>query len=171
MVLFRVVGGQVDRIRALSPDCEIDAGGVPVHWLADVRPADSVALLATFDETNAGMAIAMHADASADSALERLVNSAPRDNVRRRAAFWLGAARGRRGIDAVKDLLARPIDSAVRRQAVEGLASNRDPEAIDLLISIARQEKDASIRRQAVNALGRSRDPRSQAFLEEVLKR
>jgi len=172
LVLFRLQGGQVDRIRALSPYCEVDAGGVPVHWLSDVRPADSVALLATFDDTNAVFAIAMHGDASADAALERLVSvSSPRDNGRRRAAYWLGAARGRHGVDAVKDLLARETNQNVRRQAVEGLAANRDPAALDLLISVARQEKDTSIRRQAFNVLGRSRDPRAQSFLEDILKR
>jgi len=171
VVLFRVQSGQVDRIRALSPDCEIDAGGVPVHWLSDVRPAESVALLATFDDTNAILAIAMHGDLSADAALERLVSSSPHENVRRRAAFWLGASRGRSGVDAVKDVLARSSDQAVRRQAVEGLAASRDSAAVDLLISVARQEKDVAIRRQAVNALGRSRDVRAQAFLEDILKR
>jgi hypothetical protein len=171
VVLLRLQGGQVDRIRALSPDCEIDAGGVPVHWLSDVRPADSVALLATFDDSSAVMAIAVHADASADAALERLVGGSSHDNVRCRAAFWLGAARGRRGVDAVKDLLSRETNQAIRRQAIEGLATNRDSGALDLLISVARTEKDNSIRRQAMNVLGRSRDPRAQSFLEDILKR
>jgi hypothetical protein len=48
VILFRVDGGAVERIRTLSPDCEIDAGDLPVHWLADVKPAESVALLDTF---------------------------------------------------------------------------------------------------------------------------
>src|ERR1035438_3368778 len=46
VILFRVVNRSLERIRALSPDCEIDAGGVPVHWLNDVKPPESVALLA-----------------------------------------------------------------------------------------------------------------------------
>ncbi|HEY1493485.1 MAG TPA: hypothetical protein VGF49_03045, partial [Candidatus Solibacter sp.] len=33
VILFRVDGGKVERIRSLSPDCEIDAGDLPVHWL------------------------------------------------------------------------------------------------------------------------------------------
>jgi hypothetical protein len=39
VILFRVDNGAVERIRTLSPDCEIDAGNLPVHWLADVKPA------------------------------------------------------------------------------------------------------------------------------------
>jgi hypothetical protein len=171
VILFRIVSGAVDRIRALSPDCEIDAAGVPVHWLTDVRPADSVALLATFDMNQALTAIAMHADPAADAALERFVAAGQPETARWRAAFWLGAARGQRGLDIVKELLAKDASEPLRRQAISGLAANRQPAALDLLISIARTDRDPQIRKQAFNAIGRSRDPRAQAFLEDVLKR
>jgi HEAT repeat protein len=170
VILFRVVSGAVERIRSLSPDCEIDAGGVPVHWLTEVRPADSVALLATFNMSEAVTAIAMHADASADAALERFLAAGQPESVRRRAAFWLGAARGARGLAIVKDLLAKEPNESVRRQAISGLATNKQPEALDLLISTAKTDRDAQLRRQAFNAIGRSRDPRAQTFLEDVLK-
>src|SRR5258708_3080500 len=48
VILFRVDNGAVERIRTLSPDCEIDAGNLPLHWLSDVKPAESVALLDAF---------------------------------------------------------------------------------------------------------------------------
>jgi hypothetical protein len=173
IVLFRVEGGAVNRIRAVSPDCEIDAGGVHVHWLADVRPAESVALLSTFDSyfNQTTSAIAMHADPAADAALERMVASTQPEKVRQRAAFWLGAARGRRGFDAAKDLIDRDPSQSVRQRAVEGIAGSKEPEALDTLIAIARKESDSRVRRQAVNAISRSRDPRAQTFLEDVLKR
>jgi putative hemolysin len=28
--------------------CRVDADGIPVHWLADVRPSDSVELLRSY---------------------------------------------------------------------------------------------------------------------------
>jgi hypothetical protein len=170
VILFRVESGAVERIRALSPDCEIDAGSVPVHWLADVRPADSVALLATFDFHERIMAIAMHADPAADIALERLAATGQPDDVRRRATFWIGVARGRRGIEFLRNLLATDSDRKVRERAVEGLTASREPEALDLLISIAKKDGDIHVRQQAVAALGRSRDPKALAFLENVLK-
>ncbi len=171
IILFRVVGGAVDRVRALSPDCEIDAGGVPVHWLTDVRPAESVVLLGAIDLPEAVMAIAMHADTSADAALERMMGSSQPDAVRRRAVFWMGAARGSRGLEALKQLLATESDSAMRERAISGVAASSAPEAVDLLIATARQDKDVRVRRQAMNAIGRSRDPRARAFLEDVLKK
>ena len=171
VILFRVESGAVNRMRALSPDCEIDAGGVPVHWLADVRPAESAALLATLDFNERMMAIAMHADPAADTALEHLAATGEPDSVRRRAAFWIGAARGRRGLDFLRNLLAADPSQPVRERAVEGLAASREPEALDLLISIAKKDGDTRVRRQAVAAIGRSRDPKAHAFLEDVLKR
>jgi hypothetical protein len=170
IILFRVVSGAVDHVRALSPDCEIDAGGVPLHWLTDVRPAESVALLGAIDLPEVIMAIAMHADVSADAALERLMGSTQSDAVRRRAVFWMGAARGLRGLDALKQFLARESDPVTRERAIAGVAASPEPEALDFLIATARQDKDVRVRRQAMNAIGRSRDPRARAFLEQVLK-
>ena len=36
------------KIRAYGSDCPLDAGGLPLHWLTDVKPAQSVALLLRF---------------------------------------------------------------------------------------------------------------------------
>jgi HEAT repeat protein len=170
VVLFRIVGRAVDRLRVLSPDCEIDAGGVPVHWLTGIRPSESVALLSSIDRNQAVMAIAMHADAAADMALEKLIASTEPEAVRRRAAFWIGASRGRHGLDIILQLLRADPSPAVRERAILGVSQSRDPEAVDLLISTARQDREARVRRQAMNAIGRSRDPRAQAFLENLLR-
>ncbi|HUI77038.1 MAG TPA: HEAT repeat domain-containing protein [Bryobacteraceae bacterium] len=170
VILLRLESGAVNRLRALSPDCEIDAGGVPMHWLNDVRPAESVALLGTLDFNEKLMAIAMHADPAADAALERLAAAGQPESIRRHAAFWIGAARGRRGVDFLRNLLATDPSRQVRERAVEGLAANREPEALDVLISIARKDGDTQVRQQAVSAIGRSRDPKAHAFLEGVLK-
>jgi hypothetical protein len=171
VLLFRAVQGAVDRLRELSPDCEIDAGGVPFHWLTDVNSADSVALLARIDRREAIGAIALHADTSADLALERLIGAGQPEAVRRQAAFWIGAARGRRGVDMLKRLLATETDLRIRERAIAGLAVSHEPGALDLLISVARDERDLRVRRQAMNAIGRSGDPRAQAFLEKTLTR
>ena len=81
VILFRVDNGAVERIRTLSPDCEIDAGNLPVHWLNDVKPAESVALLDALCDAagalqdSAMSAIASHADPAADAALKRFLAS------------------------------------------------------------------------------------------------
>jgi len=175
VILFRVEAGAVNRIRALSPDCEIDAGGLPVHWLNDVRPEESVALLASFtsDRERAGEslgAIARHSGAAADQALDRVATSGQPGDSRLRAVSLEGSTRGRHGLEVLKQLIASDPDERVRQRAVSSLASSREPEATPLLISIARSDKSPGLRKQAMSALGRSRDPRATAFFEEVLK-
>jgi len=75
LVLFRAEQQAVEKIRTFSLECELDAGGLPFYWLTGVRPAESIALLATFatapETTTRGRsrthepavsAIALHAD-------------------------------------------------------------------------------------------------------------
>src|SRR5450631_2117310 len=94
VILFRVDAGAVERIRTLSPDCEIDAGDLPVHWLADVKPAESVALLDTFATQRerfmegAMSAIASHSDPAADAALLRYLAPGQPESVRLRVVGW-----------------------------------------------------------------------------------
>jgi len=161
VILFRVEGNLVGRIRSLSPDCEIDAGGLPVHWLTNVGPAQSVALLASYvpqrelDGNGALAAIAAHADASADAALDRLLALTQPEWLRRSAASLEASQRGRHGVEAVKSLISSDSSDSVRQAAINGLSRNKEPEAVDLLISTARTDRNPHIRALAVSALNR----------------
>jgi hypothetical protein len=159
IVMFRVENNQVGRIRTISPYCEIDAGDVPVHWLTEVQPAQSVALLSTFATEREGFsssalhAIGMHADASADQTLEKFLAANQPESVRRRAISYVGQRPG--GLDTLKKAIASDPDSRVREQAVSSLANSRQPEALDLLVTIAKSDNDSRLRTQAVSGLGR----------------
>jgi HEAT repeat protein len=161
LVLYRVDDNRVGKIRTLAPDCDIDAGGVPVHWLTDVKPAESVALLATFingpePRLDSPMnAIGLHADPSADAALESFVAPQQPEEVRRKAVFWLGVTRSRRGFEALKKILANDPSERVRERAVQALAMSKDAEAIDLVIATARTDRSPKVRGQALSALSR----------------
>jgi hypothetical protein len=176
LVLFRVEGNAVTRIRALSPNCEIDAGDVPVHWLSDVQPAESIALLNTyvpqheFDTNGAITAIAMHADSGADAALERFVASDKPDWLRQRTASLLGSARGRRGLEILKNLIANDASERVRERAVSGLSNSREADAVDLLISIARTDKNPKLRSQAISSLNRKSGPKVVATFKDAIE-
>jgi len=177
VILFRVEAGVVDRVRALSPYCEIDAGDLPVHWLTDVEPAQSVALLDGFaaqrDRMGDGMvaAIAVHADLAADQALDRYLAPGQPQWLRLRVVNWMGSARGRHGLGVLTKLIAADPDQQVRRRAVSALNSVPDGAGIPLLIDLARSGKEPEVRKQAMSTLGGSHDPRALAFFEEVLKR
>ena len=161
VILFRVEVNTVGKVRSLSPDCEIDAGGLPVHWLTAVAPAQSVALLATYvpqhelDSNGALTAIAVHADAAADQALDRYLAASQPEWLRRRAASLEGSYRGRHGVDVLRNVLAKDPSEAVKQSAISGLARNKEPEALTLLLSTARTAGDARTRAQAIAALNR----------------
>ena len=172
VVLIRVEGNAVVRVRAVSPDCEIDAGGLPVHWLNDVAPAQSVALLASLApaETGAVSAIAMHADAAADAALEQFLAPSQPLSLRERAVSCFGWGRGRRGLEVLQRLAAADADMRVRERAVSALASSREPEAVQLLIAFAKSAPDSRLRARAVADLGRKSGPAVVAALTGVIR-
>ncbi|MEN3338419.1 MAG: hypothetical protein V7647_2095 [Acidobacteriota bacterium] len=158
-VLFRIVGASVERIRVVSTDCVLDAGGRPLHWIDAVPPADSVALLESYAAAAAGSgrvidgamaAIALHRDESADRALERLVGADHPDTVRRKVTFWLGNARGRPGFDRLLRLMREDPSVEVRKSAVFGISQSPVPEKTDTLASIARTDKEPRLRREAL---------------------
>jgi hypothetical protein len=162
-VLLRVDAGQVERIRAFSDDCDIDAGDLAFVWLEDVRPAESVALLAKLVGASAagaeegrrleesGMAaIAFHADASADAALERFAASGQPSKRRRQAAFWLGHARGTHGYEVLSRMVREDGDPHFREHAVFALSQSHAPKAVDTIVEVARHDSSAHVRGQAL---------------------
>lgn len=160
VVLYRVADRKVDRVRVFSEDCRLDAGGRPVRWLENVRPADSIALLESLAPIAAGTggrmsdgvitAIAMHGDPEADASLERLVGPNQPENVRKKVTFWLGNSRGRRGFDALRRVLREDPSLDVRKAAVFGLSQSRIPETVDALVRIARSDAEPRLRSEAL---------------------
>src|SRR5262249_13584320 len=152
IILLRVDQGAVSRIRYVSPDCEIDAGGVPLHWLTDVQPAQSVALLSTMVSereaavSNAMGAIAMHADQSADQALDRFASPQTPLSIRQRAISLLAQERGHHGFEVIKGVIANDTDMRAKERAVSSLANSKDPGALDLLLETARRNPEPKLR-------------------------
>ncbi|HEX3743545.1 MAG TPA: HEAT repeat domain-containing protein [Bryobacteraceae bacterium] len=165
VILLRVENNSVNKLRSLSPDCEIDAGGLPLHWLTDVAPAQSVALLATFvprselDSNGALGAIAAHADPAADAVLDRYLAASEPDWVRRRVASLEASERGTHGVEEVKKVLANDRSESVKQGAISGLARNKQPEALQVLIATAKTASEPRTRSQAISSLNRRPGP------------
>lgn len=107
VILFRVEASAVTRIRVLSPDCEIDAGGAPVHWLEDVRPAESTALLQTFATTT----------------------KPPAEHLRENAVYALSVIQDPGALDFLINLARKDADRRIRQMCVSALARSKDPRA------------------------------------------
>jgi HEAT repeat protein len=163
VVLFRLEAKQVMRIRVASEDCTLDAGGLPFVWLTGVKPAESVALLETYVRAadfeghgdrgignGALTAIALHGDASADRAFESFIKPEQGEGLRRQAAFWLGAARGKAGFITLQRMAKNDPSSDVRAQVAFALSVSHETGAIDEMIRMAHDDTSAHVRGQAL---------------------
>jgi HEAT repeat protein len=134
---------------------------LPFAWLTGVDGGESVALLASIarnleredgDEDAAGSAlaaIALTAHPSADQALERLVVRGQERELRKKAAFWIGNSRGRRGFEILKANLADP-DADFRQHLTFAFSQSPVPDAVDVLIGMAKRDPEGEVRGQAL---------------------
>lgn len=162
VVLYRIEDRQIGKIRTFTPECELDAGGLPFIWITDVKTSDSIHFLSSLAKSatdersvrrksdSAIAAIALHADAAADVALEQLSAIGNPEPVRRQAAFWLGAARGHRGYEILSRIVRDDPSDKVREHAVFALTESREPEALNAVVRVAHDDKSPRVRGQAL---------------------
>jgi hypothetical protein len=178
VVLVRVADRRVERIRIFSEDCELDAGGRDVYWLENVRPADSIALLESLatgaDERRmaegAIAAIAMHGEAAADAALERLVAPGNPASLRKKVTFWLGNTRKRPGLDLLKRVLRDDPSHDVQKAAVFGVSQSQEADAVDLLIATGRTHAEREVRGEAIFWLGQKAGAKAASAITERIE-
>jgi hypothetical protein len=179
VVLFRVVNRQVERIRVFSEDCALDAGGRQVTWLTGVSSAESVALLESLIAAQPGTdrrdrvtdgaitAIALHGDTAADASLERLLASSQPQNVRTKVPFWLGNARGQRGLEVLRRVVKDDSSTEVKKKAVFGISQSPESGAVDVLIDNARNNADTSVRGESIFWLAQKAGNKAAAAITE----
>ncbi len=153
IVLFRLEGKQVAKIRVASDGCTLDAGGLPFIWLTGVKAPESVALLATYvrgadfegrGEHKIGhgalTAIALHADASAD-------------DVRAHVAFALSVSHETGALEEMIRMAHDDTSSHVRGQALFWLAQKAGKEAVGTITAAIDNDPDTDVKKKAVFAL------------------
>ena len=163
VILYRATGGALNKIRVVSDVCVIDAGGLRMTWLTGVNPAQSVDYLVSLvggqelhDHNPEKLAqgaltsIAMHGDASADTAMNSFVEPSQPESLRKQTVFWLGEARGASGLQTLKHLAKSDSSSEVRAQTTFALSISREPGAIDEMIRMAHEDESSHVRGQAL---------------------
>jgi len=180
-IFLRAEQRNVGKLRTFSEDCPLDAGGLPVYWLTDVRPAESVKLLANFakkgpDErdrlgNSAVGAIALHADPSADAALEQFVAIGQPEWLRSQTAFWLGNARGRKGYELLKRMMENDPSEKVRDRVVFALTQSKEPDALNAVIDAARNDPNAKVRQQAIFWLAQKAGKKAAGTISEAIEK
>lgn len=174
LILARVVptpggasaaGGNIERVRAFSDDCPLDAGGRTVRLVEGVTADESVRWLSNLadagatDEGRSRMqhsvvsAIAGTAGAAADAALDRFADPSRPSRLRRQAIFWIGQSRGEAGFRKLRAMLDRetaPENKDVRKSLVQAISRSSAPEALPALITIAKHDQDPATRGEAL---------------------
>jgi HEAT repeat protein len=183
-VLFRAENHQLTKIRVASTECTLDAGGLPFLWLTNVKPAESVALLTTFirnersdfrdsDDRHghqALSAIALHADDSAEAALESFVRPDSPDELRKQTAFWLGEARGKAGFLALQKMAKADPSSDVRAHVTFALSVSKEPGAVDEMIRMAHDDESTHVRGQALFWLAQKAGKKEAAAITNAIE-
>ena len=179
-VLLRVQGGAVEKVRAFSEDCALDAGGLPFLWLTGVSAPESLELLGDLalsrttaeDEDRLGpilAAIALHADPGADGLLEKLMARGHPLELRKQAAFWLGNERGRRGFEILRSATSDP-DPDFRQHLTFCLSQISAPDALSTLIRMAHTDPVAEVRGQALFWLAQKAGDRAAETIQNAIR-
>lgn len=156
LVLLRVAGAEVVKVRAVSTDCDVDAGGLDVHAFSSVEPRQSLDLLVDLADRGRRLAaetlfaIAFHDEPAADAILERVALGDLDWGRENQAVLWLGSLRGRPGFEILERLARTSDDAGLRHDVTFGLHVSRLPEALEVLIAMARRDASRRVRRQAL---------------------
>ena len=163
-VFMRAEEKQITKVRVYSADCALDFASLPLYWLDDVKPEQSVELLSkmAFAETSEGesrhkgpehqavMAIALHDTPAADAALEKMIQPGQRSSLRENVAFWLGVERGKKGLELLRKYVRDDPDDRVREKGTFAFSQSKEPEALKDLIGMARHDQSPRVRGQAI---------------------
>lgn len=163
-VMLRAEAQKITKVRTFTPDCPLDAAGLPVYWLEQVNPAQSIEFLSQLADSavnelperkkdvarEALHAIALHNIPEADAALKRYIAPSQPERMREGAALFLGIERGKTGFEILKSVVRQDPSDSFRKKALLGLAESDQPEAIPELIYLARNDSSSQVRSQAL---------------------
>ena len=167
VVLYRVENRAAGKVRSVSPECELDAGGLPFIWLTGVNAAESVKLLEGIATDASGAsreqsrrsnaaisAIALHADPAAERALEELVAPSQAEQVRRQGIFGLTQRQNPQAMNVVVALAHNDKSPRVREQALFWLAQRAGQKVAESAINDAiANDPETEVKKKAVFAL------------------
>ena len=163
-VMLRAEAQKITKVRSFTPDCPLDAAGLPVYWLEQVNQAQSVDFLSQIADSAANEvmerkkdigrqalhAIALHNVPEGDAALKKFIAPSQPERMREGAALFLGIERGKAGFEILKSVLRQDQNDRFREKALVGLAQSEQPEAIPELIYLARNDSSPKVRSQAL---------------------
>jgi hypothetical protein len=178
MVLVRLQGGEIEKVRGFSLTCPLDAGGRRFVWLGSAKPEESVNLLAKAARKSsrnladeALSTLAYHRNARADEVLEEMASAPNPEKMREQALFWLGQSRGERGARFLTKVIEGDPDDDIREKAIFSLSQSQSPGAADTIIRVSRDDRSAKVRGEALFWLAQMDDPKSPDVILQAIRK
>jgi len=189
-VYAKLVGGKVERLRALAPTCEVTSA-TPVQHLGTRNVGDSSRflgnLLATTLPANEDLttkartperelyrsalsAVAQHRGDTALSVLAAEARAQRPRELRRDAVFWIGQTRGEAGVDILKPIMAADADANIREHAGFSVAQSKSPRAAPLLIQQGENDPETKVRSQAWFWLAQTKAPNVERAISDAVR-
>ncbi len=175
---FEPGAAQPSKICVSDLSGQVDLEGRPLLWLGGASDAESLALVqqhyaragSVDRKENLLMAAAVHeATAPVVSFLAGILKGREDDDIREKAAFWLGQQDDATALGVLKGVAQGDRSMEVREQAVFGISQVALPAATEVLIDLARTAQ-GEVREQAIFWLGHRASERAVEALGGIVR-
>src|ERR1700736_6605957 len=93
--------------------------------------------------------------------MESFTAPAQPQELRKQAAFWLGAARGKEGLATLQRMAKKDPSTEVRAHVAFALSISKEPAALEEMIRMAHEDESGHVRGQALFWLARKAGKRA----------
>jgi len=158
-IYVRVAGGNIDRLRALSASCPVEAAtpiqdlgaqeaDASARWLiANARRAEVTKHQSSRE--NALEALGMHRGEVAYGELASVARGGNSQDERRTAMFWVAKGRGVAGATLVTELMFGDKDPDIREHGAFAITVSQSPRISQDLVRLGNTDKHGEVRAQA----------------------
>ncbi len=168
----------VQDVKFCTMDLSVSLKNKPLLWLGASREDESVRHLkemfvkATPVNVKKDLveAIGLHqSNSDAYSFLSDILKGKESDDVRAKAALWMGELGNPEGLKTLKEIAEKDRSVKVREEAVFAISRLDTDESTDVLISLARKADDPKVRGKAAFWLGQKASEKAVATLEGII--
>lgn len=181
-IYVRTTGGKVERLRALSASCPVEAA-TAIHEVGEVTEDDSARwLIGLGKQVDRGevqrhrigdtvlAALAIHRSTVARDALAGMARNDARKETRKKAVFWLAQVRGAEGAEITSSVMFNDQDADVRKHAAFALGQSKSPRVAADLIRLGNTDKVGDVRAQAWFWLAHTGAPEADSAISAALR-
>jgi HEAT repeat protein len=182
VVYARLNAGKLERLQALSPSCPVETK-TPIRPLQDIGADDSARWLIDLAKVggrdvpphrdlgeSALAALAAHRTELAGDALARFARTDARDEMRKRAVFWLALMRGERGAEITSSVMFDDAEPEVRKHAAFAMTLTKLPRMARDLMRQGNNDRDGDVRAQAWFWLAQTGVPEAEKAINAAMR-